>query len=386
MIITFVCDVLGDENNGTTIATFNQIRAMQAKGHTVRVVCPDEQYRNLENFYICKAINFYIFNHYVASNGVHPAAGDKKVLYEALRGADIATCNFCGALSKKAVKVCRELNVPFVASFNAQAENYTNHVGMINFGFANWFIYWYMNRHLYRHLQAIHYPTKFIRDLYRSTVKNDVPAYVVSNGVRKNFHPIEVNKPEELKDKIVIVFSARYSKEKDATTLLKAVTKSKYFDKIVLILPGDGPKKKKFEKFTKKWPNKPIYGFHTRDELIQILNYADLYAHPSKIDLEAISALEAMACGLVPVLCDSERAAIRTFALSENNLFKSGDSQDLANKIDYWIDHPEEKAQISKEYVEFAKKFDFDDAMDKMEKMFIEVATKYKEEHHGKEK
>ena len=44
MVITFVCDVLGDENNGTTIATFNQIRAMQAKGHTVRVVCPDEQY------------------------------------------------------------------------------------------------------------------------------------------------------------------------------------------------------------------------------------------------------------------------------------------------------------------------------------------------------
>lgn len=28
MIITFVCDVLGEENNGTTIATMNVIRSM----------------------------------------------------------------------------------------------------------------------------------------------------------------------------------------------------------------------------------------------------------------------------------------------------------------------------------------------------------------------
>ena len=43
MIITVVCDVLGEENNGTTIAAMNLIRSLKAKGHEVRVVCPDEE-------------------------------------------------------------------------------------------------------------------------------------------------------------------------------------------------------------------------------------------------------------------------------------------------------------------------------------------------------
>ena len=38
--ITIVCDVLGEENNGTTIAAMNLIRSLKAKGHNVTVVCP----------------------------------------------------------------------------------------------------------------------------------------------------------------------------------------------------------------------------------------------------------------------------------------------------------------------------------------------------------
>lgn len=41
MKITIVCDVLGEENNGTTIAAMNLIRSLKAKGHNVTVVCPD---------------------------------------------------------------------------------------------------------------------------------------------------------------------------------------------------------------------------------------------------------------------------------------------------------------------------------------------------------
>ena len=37
MIITIVSDVLGRENNGTTIAAMNLIRSMKARGHEVRV-------------------------------------------------------------------------------------------------------------------------------------------------------------------------------------------------------------------------------------------------------------------------------------------------------------------------------------------------------------
>lgn len=35
MIVAVICDVLGEENNGTTIAAMNLIRTLRAKGHQV---------------------------------------------------------------------------------------------------------------------------------------------------------------------------------------------------------------------------------------------------------------------------------------------------------------------------------------------------------------
>ena len=42
MKITIVCDVLGKENNGNTIAAMNLIRYLREHGHEVRVLCCDQ--------------------------------------------------------------------------------------------------------------------------------------------------------------------------------------------------------------------------------------------------------------------------------------------------------------------------------------------------------
>lgn len=89
MIITVVCDVLGEENNGTTIAAMNLIRSLKAKGHTVRVVCPDEDRRGQEGFFVVSTINFGPLNNYVRRNGVVLAKRDDAVLRAALDGADV---------------------------------------------------------------------------------------------------------------------------------------------------------------------------------------------------------------------------------------------------------------------------------------------------------
>ena len=61
MKIAIICDVLGKENNGTTVAAMNLIRSLKAKGHEVHVVCPDEDRRGDEGFYIVKKILFIHF-------------------------------------------------------------------------------------------------------------------------------------------------------------------------------------------------------------------------------------------------------------------------------------------------------------------------------------
>ena len=50
MTITVVCDVLGEENNGTTIAAMNLIRFLKAQGHTVRILCGDADKKGKEGY------------------------------------------------------------------------------------------------------------------------------------------------------------------------------------------------------------------------------------------------------------------------------------------------------------------------------------------------
>ena len=62
MIIAVVSDVLGEENNGTTIAAMNLIRSLKAKGHEVRVICPDADKAGEDGYYIVKTLNLSLIH------------------------------------------------------------------------------------------------------------------------------------------------------------------------------------------------------------------------------------------------------------------------------------------------------------------------------------
>ena len=120
----------------------------------------------------------------------------------------------------------------------------------------------------------------------------------------------------------------------------------------------------------------PIMEFYSRSELVDVINYSDLYVHPAEIEIEAIACLEAIACGKVPVIADSPRSATRYFARTPENLFKMNDPASLAERIDYWIEHPEEREECSRQYLGYAQAFAFDQCMDQMEEMLADAAKK----------
>ena len=80
MNIAVICDVLGEENNGTTIAAMNLIRTLRAKGHQVRVVSPDANRAGEPGYYVVPTRNLGIFNNYVAKNGVSLAKPVRSIL------------------------------------------------------------------------------------------------------------------------------------------------------------------------------------------------------------------------------------------------------------------------------------------------------------------
>jgi len=377
MIITVVCDVLGEENNGTTIAAMNLIRYLRGKGHEVRVVCSDEKFKGEEGYYIVPSFNFGIFNGYISKNGVSLAKPDNKILKEAICGADVVHIMMPFALGHRAALTARKLGIPITAGFHCQAENITNHFFMMNVGFVNRIVYRIFYKNLYRYCDCVHYPSRFICDLFEKEV-GETNHYVISNGVNKIFKRNE-NVPDEFGGKFVILFTGRYSKEKSHKVLIDGVALSKHEKDIRLIFAGEGPLKEKLKKYSaKKLSNQPIFGFFSRLEIIKIINRANLYVHPAEIEIEAISCLEAISCGTVPVISDSERSATRYFALGDKNLFKCNNSENLAERIDYWYEHPEELKACGAAYLGYAEQFDFDKCMKEMENMLYNAAEKRK--------
>jgi glycosyltransferase involved in cell wall biosynthesis len=118
----------------------------------------------------------------------------------------------------------------------------------------------------------------------------------------------------------------------------------------------------------------PVFGFFPREEMLRIVNYADLYVHPACYEAEGIACLEAMACGKVILSSDSRKSATRGFALTENNLFRSNDPDHLAERIGYWIENQKARELCGRVYARYASRFQFDSCMDQMEEMFYEAA------------
>lgn len=378
MIVTIAADVLGQENNGTTTACMNLVRYLQSRGDEVRILCCDKDKKGLENYYVVPTLNFGPFlNKVIERNGVSLAKPDKKIIEEAIKGSDVVHVMMPFALGKKTTKIAKKMNIPVTAGFHCQAENFTSHIGMMNFGIANHLTYRNFYKKMYKNVDAIHYPTDFIKNVFEKSVHHKTNSYVISNGVHNRFKKIEVEKPEELKDKFVILFTGRYCREKSHKVLIKAVSKSKYKDKIQLIFAGDGPEKNRLIKCSKrKNINLPIMNFFSKDDLVKVINYSDLYCHPAEIEIEAIACLEAITCGLVPIISNSKRCATKAFALDKNNLFECNNSKDLANKIDYWIEHPEEKKVESEKYLGYTERFNQDKCMLQMRNMMEDCIRK----------
>lgn len=374
MIVTVVCDILGEENNGTAVVTMNLIRYLQSEGHTVRILCADQSKTGQENYYVVPNKSFgKALDSLVNRVGVSIAKPDTEVILKALTGADHVHIMLPLGLGLAAAEAAHELNFPLTAGFHAQAENITSYVKLNKIRPVNTLVYKYMYKHLYRYCDAVYYPTQFIRDVFESRTKKTTNGYVISNGVHSYVQKRNVKKPAELQDKIVILSTGRYSSEKSQDTLIKAIKYSAHKDEIQLILAGQGLKDKKYKRLAKSLPIQPIFKLYSRNEIIDVLNYCDLYVHPAVDELEGIACLESIACGKMTIVSDSKNSATKEFAVDAKCIFKHKNPKDLARVIDYWIDHPEERAEYERKYLASSAVYRQEDCMKQMGAMIAQV-------------
>ncbi|STO96514.1 glycosyltransferase [Helicobacter canis] len=372
MIIVLVVDSFADKSNGTSMTAARFASALEKRGHSVRVVAPFVQG---SGFYPVKERYIPLVTEIAKAQHMVFGKPDVKVLEQAFLGADIVHLFLPFRLEQVAVQVAKKMGVPYMAAFHLQPEHITYNIGLQKFALLNRFIFWLFKRRFYRHIAHIHCPSQLIKDeLERAGYGGK--KYVISNGFDPKFKPADPSSTPL--DKLIhITMVGRYSKEKRQDLIIKAIAQNPYKDKIKLHLLGVGPLESTLKKQAKVLPNAVDFRFLPLEELIKVLHQSTLYIHAAEVEGEAIAALEAISCGIVPIIADSKVSATRQFALDHRSLFRAGDASDLSEKITYWIERTQERDQASKLYAKSAQNYTLESTIAKAIAMYEEVISDF---------
>lgn len=370
MKILFICDQFESANNGTTISARRFAQALSDRGNELRVIASGNT--GDINYGARELKLLPLADRLVKSQGMEFAMPNKKTLAAALEWCDVAHFYMPFALSLKGRKMAEKMAVPHTAAFHVQPENITFSIGMGNITPINDRIYYLFRDKFYNKFTHVHCPSSYIADELREhgyTAK----LHVISNGISPAFYYNKLPKPTQFEGKFVITMIGRYSGEKRQDLFIEAVRKSKYADRIQIVLAGQGPMKSKLQKLGEDLPNPPIMQFYSEEELHNLLAFSDLYVHTSDVEIEAISCIEAFASGLVPIISNAPRSATPQFALDERSLFDAGDPLLLCQQIEYWIEHPEEKEKSELLYAKAGLDYHLEASAAKAEEMFREA-------------
>lgn len=376
MKILLVTDQYYSANNGMTISARRFKKILEMHGHTVRVLtcAKPEQVRKKEEAYLLKKKYIPIFDKLITAQGMQFGKIDSKVIKEAVAWAELVHILSPFAMSHHAILWAKRLSVPFTGAFHVQPENITSSLHMGHVMPLNALIYRWFYFYIYRYCSHIHCPSRFIAgELEKHGYKNKL--HVISNGIDPDFKYRKLPKDRQFENKFVVLMVGRLSIEKRQDVLIKAVRLSKYADKIQLVLAGRGPRSRIIRHMGKKLPNPVKIGFFKKQELQDLIAMSDLYVHAADMEIEAMSCMEAFAGGLVPIIADSKKSATPQFALDERSLFKAGDGRELAEKIDYWIEHEDERKAMERLYSEAAAKYALESCVTEAEAMFAEAAA-----------
>ena len=379
--IVHVLDLYDQPNNGVATATKRNVKLLRDLGHEVKILSTGES--DVDKI-VVDEFSLPFFQHLVDAQGFTFAKPDDSKYFEAFNGADIIHFHLPTPFCIKGEKIARQMGITTVASFHLQPQNITYSIGLGTNDKINNRLYRDFRKHFYSKFNYIHAPSRMIADqLTAHDYKAEVR--VISNGVSNIFKPMQVERAKQFEDKFLILTVGRLSGEKRQDLVIEAVKQSKYKDKIQLVFAGQGPKQENLEELSKDLTNKPIFNFYSQKDLVKLMNQADLYIHASDAEIEGISCLEAMACGLVPVISDSKLSATNSFSLTENSLFTAGDSSSLAEKIEYWIDNPAEKLSYSKKYAEKADGMRVENTIQDLVKLYRDALEKQKQDGYPKE-
>lgn len=374
MKVLFVCNNVYTPGNGLSTSARVTTKRLKEAGLDVRILSsgnPDPEGHQPD--YRLEKFHFPIFQPLIDRNSFIFARDDWKIIREAVEWADVIHLEEPFFLESKAGKYAKKIGKPCVGTFHLLSENiYYNIIPAM--GRWKWInaITTRCFRRVYNRCSDVQCPTQMVRE-HLSKFNFKARLHVISNGTMIRKDP-EANKPQT--KPYLIVMSGRYSNEKDPLTLLKAMEYSRHSGEIQLEFAGRGSLEKKMrregERLLKKGVLKyrPRMVFHNAAGLRALNSKAFLYIHCALVEVEGLGCLEAIREGVVPIISQGSLIATSQFAIDERSLFPRHDAKTLAERIDWWIEHPEERERMSLEYAKSACNYDVAKSIDKLIEMY----------------
>jgi len=359
-----VIDVYDDSPNGAVISTRRFVNLLEQE-HDVSIITtgnPGPGKILLRKFYAPA------FTRVMKKMKTPLAVPSARILKKAIREQDVIHVQFPFLLGIRSIRIAKKYGIPVVTTFHIQAEHLAMNAGIHSKLFVR-YCYKFWIRNIYNRSDRVICPSRFAEEeLKRNGLT--CKSVVISNGIHSIYRPVPGERTLELKDKFVILSVGRLAPEKRQEMIIRAANRSRNRDRIQLILIGEGPMKKEIQKAGKALPNQPLLLKLPPEELVLYYNMADLYVHAASVEVECLTVLEAIGCGLPPLIASGPKSATKQFALDKRFLFQFDDESDLVKKIDYWIDNPGELRKARTSYREEASKYRIESSYEKLVSLY----------------
>ena len=365
--IAYVIDTFDGIKTGGVYSAHRFIDELK-KNHEITIITTGEERPGrvvLPGFYP------FIGKNLMKKMGYIFAIPQKEKLERVFQEVDLVHVQLPWWLGISSVSLAKKMGKPVVTGFHMQPENILRNI-KIRSEYLSRKIYNFLIKKFFNISDGVICPSEFAQnELKRFNLKSK--SVVISNGLKEEFRPVELERDPEYKNKFLILMVGRVAREKRVHLLIEAIKKCRNREKIQMVATGNGPMKEKLIKLGAKLPNPAKFLFVSNKDLIKLYNTADLYVHTSEVELEGMSVLEAIGCGLPALISINPTSASGQFALSEEFSFRDDDTDELARKIDFLMENPEVLEKAKKKYLEIAGAYKMEVSLKQTEDFYYQI-------------